>query len=59
MAIYRCRWQVKLRFKELKSHTNLQKFMAAQKAIVDGLEWSSPLALIIRRSVFLQIMPSV
>lgn len=59
MAIYRCRWQVELLFKELKSHTNWQKFMTAQKAIVDGLVWASLLALIIRRSVALQIMPSV
>jgi hypothetical protein len=39
MAIYRCRWQVELLFKELK--------------------WASLLALIIRRSIALQIMPSV
>ncbi|WP_342609342.1 IS4 family transposase [Vibrio tritonius] len=59
MAIYRCRWQVELLFKELKSHTNWQRFVTAQKAIVDGLIWASLLALIIRRSTALQIMPSV
>jgi len=59
MAIYRCRWQVELLFKELKSHTNWQRFVTAQKAIVDGLIWASLLALIIRRSIALQIMPSV
>lgn len=59
MAIYRCRWQVELLFKELKSHTNWQRFATAQKAIVDGLIWASLLALIIRRSTALQIMPSV
>ena len=59
MAIYRCRWQVELLFKELKSHTNWQRFATAQKAIVDGLVWASLLALIIRRSIALQIMPSV
>lgn len=31
MAIYRCRWQVELLFKELKSHTNWQRFATAQK----------------------------
>lgn len=59
MAIYRCRWQVELLFKELKSHTNWKRFATAQKAIVDGLVWASLLALIIRRSTALQIMPSV
>ncbi len=59
MAIYRCRWQVELLFKELKSHTNWQRFVTAQKAIVDGLIWASLLSLIIRRSTALQIMPSV
>ncbi|GGB78090.1 IS4 family transposase [Shewanella inventionis] len=59
MAIYRCRWQVELLFKELKSHTNWQRFATAQKAIVDGLVWASLLALIIRRSTAMRIMPSV
>lgn len=59
MAIYRCRWQVELLFKELKSHTNWQRFVTAQKANVDGLIWASLLALIIRRSTALQIMPTV
>lgn len=59
MAIYRCRWQVELLFKELKSQTNWQRFVTAQKVIVDGLIWASFLALIIRRSTALQIMPSV
>ncbi len=59
MAIYRCRWQIELLFKELKSHTNWQRFVTAQKAIVDGLIWASLLALIIRRSTALQMMPSV
>ncbi len=59
MAIYRCRWQVELLFKELKSHTNWQRFVTAQKAIVDGLIWASLLALIIRRSTVLQTMPPV
>ena len=37
---------------------NWQRFVTAQKAIVDGLIWASLLALIIRRSTALQIMPS-
>ena len=59
MAIYRCRWQIELLFKELKSHTNWKRFATTQKAIVDGLVWASLLALIIRRSTALQIMPCV
>lgn len=59
MAIYRCRWQVELLFKELKSHTNWKKFATAQKAIVDGLVWASLLALILRRNIARQISPCV
>jgi IS4 transposase len=42
MALYRCRWQVELLFKELKSHTNWKRFTTALKAIVDGLAWYGP-----------------
>ena len=56
MAIYRCRWQVELLFKELKSHTNWQRFATAQKAIVEGLVWASLLALIVRRGIALRFM---
>lgn len=59
MAIYRCRWQVELLFKELKSHTNWQRFVTSQKAIVEGLVWASLLALIIRRSIALRFMRAV
>jgi hypothetical protein len=59
MAIYRCRWQVELLFKELESHINWKRFATAQKAIVDGPVWASLLALIMRRSTALKIMPSV
>jgi hypothetical protein len=59
MAIYRCRWQVELLFKELKLNTNWKRFATAQMAIADGLVWTSLLALIMRRSTALQIMPSV
>lgn len=44
MAFYRCRWQIELMFKELKSHTNWQRFATAQKAIVEGLVLASLLA---------------
>lgn len=54
MAIYRCRWQADLLFKELKSHTNWQRFATAQKAIVAGLVLVSLLALIIRHSIAFQ-----
>lgn len=59
MAIYRCRWQVELLFKELKSHTSWRKFATAQKSIVDGLVWASLLALIIKRNIAIAIFPAV
>jgi hypothetical protein len=54
IAIYRCRWQVDLLFKELKSDTNWRRFATAQKSIVEGLVWASLLALIIRRAIALR-----
>ncbi|CAM3030532.1 Transposase IS4-like domain-containing protein [Vibrio rarus] len=54
MAIYRCRWQVELLFKELKSDTNWRRFATAQKCIVEGLVWASLLALILRRGIALR-----
>ncbi len=52
MAVYRCRWQVELLFKELKSHTNWTGFATGQKAIAEGLIWASLLALIVWRGSF-------
>lgn len=37
MSIYRCRWQIELLFKELKSDTNWTRFATEQKSIVEGL----------------------
>lgn len=51
MLLYRTRWQIELLFKELKSHTNLRKFLTEQKAIVEGLIWASLLTLILKRLV--------
>jgi hypothetical protein len=59
MSIYRCCWQVELLFKELKLHTNWKIFATAQNMIVDRLALASLLALIIRLSTDLRIMPSV
>lgn len=59
MALYRCRWQVELLFKELKSHTNRTGFATGQKAIAEGLIWASLLALIVRRSLARRFLPSV
>ncbi|RAW92190.1 hypothetical protein CKY03_23465 [Photorhabdus sp. S9-53] len=59
MAVYRCRWQVELLFKELKSHTNWTGFVTGQKAIAEGLIWASLLALIVRRSLARRFLPSV
>ncbi|MFM2591332.1 IS4 family transposase [Vibrio harveyi] len=54
MAIYRCRWQIELLFKELKSDTNWRRFATSQKSIVEGLVWASLLALILRRTIALR-----
>lgn len=51
MLFYRCRWQIELLFKELKSNTNLCRFSTQQKAIVEGLIWASLLTLIIKRLI--------
>jgi hypothetical protein len=55
MSVYRCRWQVELLFKELKSNTNWRRFATRQKAIVEGVVWASLLTLIIRRFIALKI----
>ena len=59
MAIYRCRWQVELLFKELKSHTNWRRFATSQRAIVEGLVWASLISLIIRRGISMHFMRAV
>ena len=59
MMIYRCRWQVKLLFKELTSDTNWRRFATSQQAIMEGLVWASLLALIVRRYIAMQSIPSV
>ncbi|ETS29709.1 transposase family protein [Photorhabdus khanii NC19] len=59
MAVYRCRWQVELLFRELKSHTHWTSFATGQKAIAEGLIWASLLALIVRRSLARRFLPSV
>ena len=58
MMIYRCRWQVELLFKELKSDTNWRRFATSQQAIMEGLVWASLLALIIRRYIAMQSLSS-
>ena len=57
--IYRCRWQVELLFKELKSDTNWRSFATSQQSIMEGLVWASLLALIIRRYIAIKSLPSV
>lgn len=47
--IYRLRWQIELLFKELKSHTELRKFLTANRNIVAGFIWAAFCALFIRR----------
>ena len=53
MALYRCRWQIELLFKELKSHNRLKAFATRQKAIAEGLIWASLLALLVKRRLAL------
>ncbi|WP_338860325.1 IS4 family transposase [Xenorhabdus griffiniae] len=59
MDIYRCRWQVELLFKELKSHTNWQGFTPRKASLVTGLIWSSLLALLVRRTMARRLFPEV
>ena len=47
--VYRLRWQIELLFKELKSHTELRKFLTANANIVEGFIWAAFCALFIRR----------
>jgi hypothetical protein len=47
--LYRLRWQIELLFKELKSHTELRKFLTANSNIVEGFIWAAFCALFIRR----------
>lgn len=47
--IYRLRWQIELLFKELKSHTELRKFLTANPNIATGFIWAAFCALFIRR----------
>ncbi len=49
MSLYRCRWQVELLFKELKSHNRLKAFATKQAALADGLIWASLLSLLVKR----------
>ncbi|WFQ78154.1 IS4 family transposase (plasmid) [Xenorhabdus sp. SF857] len=59
MDIYRCRWQIELLFKELKSHTNWHGFTTRKETIATGLIWLSLLALLLRRSLASQLFSTV
>ena len=47
--LYRLRWQIELLFKELKSHTELRRFLTANEHIAEGFIGATLCALIIRR----------
>jgi hypothetical protein len=47
--IYRLRWQIELVFKELKSFSELRKFLTGNANIVQGFIWAAFCALLIRR----------
>ncbi len=49
MSLYRCRWLVELLFKEWKLHTRLEGFVTGEKAIAEGLVWTSLLSLVMKR----------
>ena len=49
--IYRLRWQIELTFKELKSFTELCKFLTGNANIVQGFIWAAFCALLIRRFI--------
>ncbi|WP_153043450.1 transposase, partial [Xenorhabdus innexi] len=59
MDIYRCRWQIELLFKELKSHTNWHGFTTRKETITTGLIWLSLLALLLRRSLASRLFSAV
>ncbi|WP_099137767.1 IS4 family transposase [Xenorhabdus innexi] len=59
MDIYRCRWQIELLFKELKSHTNWHGFTTRKETIATGLIWLSLLALLLRRSLASRLFSAV
>lgn len=59
MSLYRCRWQIELFFKELKSSTNLKGFVTRQKAIAEGLIWASLLTAVVRRHMASSCQPEI
>lgn len=44
-----CRWLVALLFKKWKSHNRLKGFVTGEKAIAEGLVWTSLLSLVMKR----------
>lgn len=59
MSLYRCRWQIELFFKELKSSTTLRGFVTRQKAITEGLIWASILTAVVRRHIARFYQPDI
>jgi hypothetical protein len=51
---YRLRWQIELLFKELKSYTQLRRFLTANPHIARGFVWASLCALFLRRFLVTQ-----
>lgn len=49
--IYRLRWQIELVLKELKSFSELRKFLTGNANIVQGFIWAAFCALLIRRFI--------
>ena len=51
IKLYRLRWQIELLFKEWKSYCNLQKFNTRKASMMEGLIWTSLLALLVKRRI--------
>ncbi|WP_235525524.1 transposase [Photorhabdus heterorhabditis] len=56
MDIYRCRWQIELLFKEIKSHTNWCGFTTRKETLAT---WLSLLALLLRRLLARRLFPAI
>jgi len=50
-TLYRCRWEVKLLFRELKTQYELDKFITSKSHVVEILLYAALLSLLVRRDL--------